>query len=784
MKNRVFEILKFLIGWPLSILALIFIIKLIVPQAAKFISHLNQISLPLLSLAIICFLIYYFMRGYIWKRLIKQSNHEISYKDANFIWAASELKRYIPGNIWSFVGRAVLFSERGISKKDIARYSIIEIELIILGSITISLLSLPFIVQRFTLPQYLNTILPLTLTIIFLIYIFNQKLKLKHFILPDFSPAEILFLIFLNIITFLFFGLGYYLVFASFTSINPNLVWQLTGFSVLAFIAGYLSLLTPSGFGVREGALVFGLTKIMSVSSAGFLALFSRFILIVAELIFVGISYIWYKIKNKYLSKVETWIGKNTHLVILFLLFLIYILYFTFVSFLRYDNFYAGRFDLGNMAQTVWNTTQGNFFMMTDANGTDIVSRLSVHADFILILLAPFYAIWSNPKVLLLIQTIILSAGCFFVYLIVEKLLKSKNLALTFAFAYLINPAVQRTNLYDFHAVTLATTFLLGAYYYFMNKKYKLFLLFAFFAGICKEQIWATIGLFGIFLFFQHKKRIFGVLLFTFCFLISYFLIAKAIPQALGTQHFALAYFSDFGDSPSEIIKNIIFSPGQTITTIIQQDRIDYLKQLLSPLGYFSLFSPLILLFTIPELAISLLSSNPQLHQIYYQYSATITPFLFIAAIYGSLYIKKIAMKQFNNLTINIMIILYLLGASLYAAYSFGPLPGAKDANLDMITKPFADKEFVENYISKINKNQSIAASNNIGSHFSNREKIYVLPIGVDKADLIIFLLTDSEYPQSLAAQKKLAEKLKTDPSYKAEIVKDKFLVYKRIYNP
>src|SRR3989344_2029047 len=97
---------------------------------------------------------------------------------------------------------------------------------------------------------------------------------------------------------------------------------------------------------------------------------------------------------------------------------LTYFIYFTTASFLRYTNYYTGRFDLGIMAQTVWNTLHGNFFIMTNPNGSEEVSRLAFHADFILILLSPFYFIWEAPRMLLLIQTFVLSLGGIFVYLI------------------------------------------------------------------------------------------------------------------------------------------------------------------------------------------------------------------------------------------------------------------------------------------------------------------------------------------------------------------------------
>src|SRR6185369_11997046 len=134
MKQRIFTLLKFLIGWPFSLIALFFIGKLITPQLPTLLAHLHEISLPLLIYGIYCFLIFYFLRSYIWKRLLQEKGHAITYKDSSFLWASSELKRYIPGNIWSFLGRTVLFSERGIPKKEIGKALIIEAELLIIGA--------------------------------------------------------------------------------------------------------------------------------------------------------------------------------------------------------------------------------------------------------------------------------------------------------------------------------------------------------------------------------------------------------------------------------------------------------------------------------------------------------------------------------------------------------------------------------------------------------------------------------------------------------------------------
>src|SRR5690606_35418815 len=118
------------------------------------------------------------------------------------------------------------------------------------------------------------------------------------------------------------------------------------------------------------------------------------------------------------------------------------------------------------MDQTVWNTLHGRVFQFTNPDGIENISRLAFHADFILILLSPLYLIWSDPRMLLLVQTVVLGLGGYFVYKIALHVLKHKTLAVVFSILFLLNPLVQKQNLYDFHAVTLATTFLLAGWYF------------------------------------------------------------------------------------------------------------------------------------------------------------------------------------------------------------------------------------------------------------------------------------------------------------------------------
>ncbi len=455
---------------------------------------------------------------------------------------------------------------------------------------------------------------------------------------------------------------------------------------------------------------------------------------------------------------------------------LLFSIYFTIVSFLRYTNFYAGKFDLGNMSQTVWNTLHGNIFVLTDPNGTQTVSRLATHADFILILLAPFYILWADPRMLLLIQVVITALGAIFIYLIGNEVIKNKNLSLIFALLYLLNPSVQRTIIYDFHAVVLATTLILGSFYFLIKKKYVWFIVFSILAAITKEQVWLIISFFGMYLFFVDKKRMFGSVVFLISISIFYILFTYAIPHAAKSQHFALSYYSDYGVSPTEIAKNILKAPIKSFLTVIEPDRQTFLWQLFSPLVLLSFAAPQFLLFMLPELFLYLLSSNNNLHQIYYQYTATLTPFIFIAAIYG---FAKLRQKSIFFREVKSLMGMFLL--AVFFAYFYSPLPFSGEPNTAMFTKVQENKKEINDYLASVPSHYSVAASNSLGSHLTNRKDIYTIPNGLDKADLVLFLLNDTTAYPSPQAHKDLEQRLEKSGKFTLDYQIGDFVVLKRI---
>src|SRR5207248_11338874 len=87
-----------------------------------------------------------------------------------------------------------------------------------------------------------------------------------------------------------------------------------------------------------------------------------------------------------------------------------YALVFALFAVARHLAFQTQRFDLGIMSQAVWSTLHGHFLEVTTQRGEQ-VTRLAVHVDPFLALLAPLWAIWPSPLMLLVFQAIAVSLG-------------------------------------------------------------------------------------------------------------------------------------------------------------------------------------------------------------------------------------------------------------------------------------------------------------------------------------------------------------------------------------
>lgn len=308
LKNKSALILwgKFLIGWPLSFVSLAFIVKLIIDKGSELNINVGNINFFYLFLGIGTFFIYFLMRSFLWQLELREKGYKINFRENTYRFSFSELKRYTPGNIWSFLSRASQFRQLGVDKKTVGISILADIQLVIIGCGIVSLLSIPWLLDSPSeLRIKLLSLLPISLIaiVIFFIvtgFIYSKSIVLhsarpiSNFLLPGFEFNSKIKLSALSVFTYAIFGFANYFTFISIYQTNENPL-IISSFFVFSLLIGYLSFITPMGLGVRELVVTLGLSQIMSTQDAGAVSIFSRIILIASELIFLFLIFIWEK---------------------------------------------------------------------------------------------------------------------------------------------------------------------------------------------------------------------------------------------------------------------------------------------------------------------------------------------------------------------------------------------------------------------------------------------------------------------------------------------------------
>ncbi|MDP4011338.1 MAG: DUF2079 domain-containing protein [Candidatus Roizmanbacteria bacterium] len=503
---------------------------------------------------------------------------------------------------------------------------------------------------------------------------------------------------------------------------------------------------------------------------------------------------------------------KNLPFILLFIGIFSYILYFSLFSILRYEKLYSHYFDLGIMHQTVYNTYQGirtgdfsRILEMTDPHGSaEQVKRMAVHNDVFLLFLAPFYFIHDGPATILIIQSIVLGLGALFVFLIAQKIFKkytnAQYFALVFAYGYLLYPPLQKANNFDFHAVTLATTFLLGMYYFLLKKRYMWSLIFAGVSMLTKEQVGLTVAFFGAYTifdsakehvsfsratfkkfvfgssllskikhFFTKKQNRFGLFLFIIGVLWVIVSIKIIIPHFRMGEHFAMKYFQYLRNTPMKIIP-----------VIFRYETFHYIFILLMPLGLLSLFAPFQLFIALPDIAMNVLSTNSNMRNIYFHYDSVITPFVFISAMYGAHTLLESKFSVLIRGTKHIahliklpkgivqivsrlkhdpehVVMSFLIGSIVVASLYMSPLPWGHHKDMfpwGPYPEKYADIKLWKMYLS--DESIKVSTTGHLAPHFTSRRYFYNFAEGYDLAAYVV--IDRSEIHQGFQTELKSAE--------------------------
>jgi uncharacterized membrane protein len=426
-------------------------------------------------------------------------------------------------------------------------------------------------------------------------------------------------------------------------------------------------------------------------------------------------------------------------------LILLYIVTFTWLAILRHASFNSSGFDLGIYDQVTWNTLHGRFFFYT-TTGQPLL-HFSNHFSPILLLVAPFYLIYSGPEMLLFLQAAAIGLGGLPLFWLAREKLESNLAGISLLLAYLLLPALEIVTLWDFHPPVLSVGFFMFAFYFLVKRRPGWFLLFAVLAMAGKEQLPLQVAFLGLYALIRYRAWWLG--LTTIGLAMAWFLVVMTwiIPaNSVTGDHLFIGYYADLGDSPVEIVFTAITRPDLVLKNLWQPAKLRYLFDLLVPFAFLPLAGLPVLLIGTPSFAINLLSANTAMHDATGgQYGADVAPWLAWSALYGAFYVRRALLRRWPAAkprpVTAISLILIVVAGGWHLFRGFSPL--ALNPPSWEIT---AHDRLAERFLNQIPPQASVAAQGKLYPHLSNRTIAYQLP-DVNNADYVFFDVTTGTWP-------------------------------------
>ena len=129
--------------------------------------NITYFSLSNLFISIVLLLFGNLLFSLGWYKILHRLGDKINFKESNKFWLYSSFGKYVPGRIWQFTGRILLYEKKGYSKLELFYCSVIEQIYYLLSS---SFLAIIFLFDIFNKLIKINEISIYLFSTIFLIF--------------------------------------------------------------------------------------------------------------------------------------------------------------------------------------------------------------------------------------------------------------------------------------------------------------------------------------------------------------------------------------------------------------------------------------------------------------------------------------------------------------------------------------------------------------------------------------------------------------------------------------
>jgi uncharacterized membrane protein len=371
-------------------------------------------------------------------------------------------------------------------------------------------------------------------------------------------------------------------------------------------------------------------------------------------------------------------------------------------------------FDLGIFDQGVWLLSRFRDPLVT-VRGLPLFGD---HASYILVLIAPLYRVWADPRLLLLLQVVCLAVPAICVHLIASRRLGSPLAGLAVAAAYLAFPALQWAAVWHFHPETLAAGFLGLAALAADRQRWRQLAVWLALALLCKEDVGLVVAGFGALLWATGQARVGRrVLAAGLGWSLLAALVLIPLTNGRPSPHLELNYGIS-GSGPTALVQAAPTLAGNIWTNITDGKGDTYLVLIFTAFLGLPLVDPRWLLPVTPPILLNLAAIHGHQQEIRYQYLATSAPFLALAAVAG---LRPLARRR----AALAVVLVLLVAVAGYLDRQAGPAPWSKEYSRP-VDGPVnqARRQALE----LIGPAAAVSAQYNLVPHLTHRPLVYEFP--------------------------------------------------------
>lgn len=394
------------------------------------------------------------------------------------------------------------------------------------------------------------------------------------------------------------------------------------------------------------------------------------------------------------------------------------------IAVFKYFRFGYNGFDLAIYNQAFWNTIHGRLF----ATSINPPSYLGDHAEWLILALAPLYALVPHPLSLVFLKIAALAVSAIPIWLIAKTKFADTKTRLLFPLLWLINPYVWNLALFEFHLITFSVPLVFFAAYFFLKDRWPLFIAMIVALLLCREDMaFIVIGfaLLSAFEILRGRKKpvelwrwsVLPIALAIIIFAIDQKVIAHFNPD--GAYKF-FVFYDWLGTTPLAIIGAILTHPLKTFLHLIKLANLYFVLALMLPVFFLPFFrARFLFIIALVAAEYMLTKSGAEMVIIKTQYASAFLPAVMLATIEGYERIIK-SNKPFKLFPKELAPIVVII-ASVYVWFVYGPGIGLANG----LAFPNARQMAMKEAVALVPEGAPVVASVDTMTNLSSRQNVW-----------------------------------------------------------